>query len=562
MMISISSFARALNAKSFGKANALLLGFEASARLLGNDLASVALARLGVSSTGTSISTFDIRNAWNQAGPDDRYRFLRSAFSARAPDIGAIRDLACLIRQARIGAIIATDPACALHQQLLRCDVLDADAIFHCCWSNLDALEPIRQSLGDRPIFIDVGEVLIDGFLPGILGFDHQQATRIQNIIKDMSSKYDKTICWGWSRFNTLIDRIWTSENGRYFVLGKDSENDRTFMPGADMILVDQVSSSQSLEIASLDLLRAVTEELCPELSAKDQTPARSYEQAVNAQLAPPRYDSAPLLCDERAADELIRESRQKALVVIGVDATLVRSRLATLLVRLLVKSKDMVEHETVSRLEEVTDRVTSFYEEPDNLFWVVEYAGTNDLPMLGQGFFQDLATSLTANPRLKTLLLIPIFYAEEIARSAPPPTFYAESLTFEKLFVPTRLRIWLREVFPELIDSEEEESLAEEMCRIVHGIGANWTSNGGLDRIHLALNRWRRSVVSRNQDMNELDSLLDAWREALVCFAQRSTRGEDGGDDLSVRPRSLADDLGDWDLLVASRPPSEKDRK
>jgi hypothetical protein len=555
-MWSISDFAKAVKARGSRRSNALLIGFEGSARLMGNELAAVALTQLQLSSTGTSLNTNEIQRAWRSAGAEGQYLFLKSAFGARQPNIAAIQNLACLIREAHIGVIVATDPIHALHQELVKVDVIDAYAMFNCCQNKVDLLAPMRENLRDRPLFIDGGEVLIDGLIPGLYGLNHQDSQLIYETLRKTSTGYDKTICWGWSNFNTSVEKFWTSESGRYFVLGKDSENNRTFLPDASMDIVALQNQSQS-DIASLNLLQAVAEELCPGSSAaklQAETQMVSSAQMGNLQNTQPSYAS-PLLCDERAADGLIRESRQKSLAVIGVDSAVVRSRLASLLGRLIVKNRDLLEHEPISRLEEISERVTSFEEEPENLFWVVEFVGGSDLSLLAQPFYRELAISLTTNPKLKTLLLVPSFYAAEIERSARGVNLHAETLTFEKVFVPERLRAWLKEVFPEL--EGEEESLAEEMCRVAYEMDGEWTSNGGLDGIHLALNRWWRSVEFTQPDMTDFEHLLEMWRESLECFAGSSGEFQDEGD-WGIRPRSLSDDVDEWELRVVSRPRRE----
>lgn len=580
MDVPISHFVANLKAKSFGKPNALLIGFEASARLLGNDLASVALSKgLGLASTGDAITSAEIRRAWNQKGRDDQYSFLRSAFSAKAPNENAIRDLACIIRDGRIGAIIATDPACALQQQLVSYQVLDPGARFDCCSGVLEYFDQIRESFGDGPIFIDAGEILIEGLTPPVLGFDHLYERRIEAMLQKASDHYDKTICWGWSHYNTTVGRIWTSQEGRYYVLGQDSDNNQTYLRNIKNTYVVDRANSRSKDVASLDLLRAVAQDSCPGGEPPQRVGVISDEQIVGAQTAQPRYNSLPLLCDEASAAEFIRESRLKRLAVIGVNASSVRSRLASLLVHLIVKNKDMVEHETVSHLEEITDRVTSFKEEPESLFWVVEFVGGKQLPILEQKSFQNLTSKITESSKLKTLLLVPSFYAEEIVRATRSLKLSAETLTFQKLFTPDRLRIWLHQVFPEL-EQDAEERLAGEMCRVALEIeNADWTSPDGLDRIHFALNRWSRSVVFRNQDLSDLELLLKTWRKALESFAQRNGGEPPDADDWGIRPLKgkrpprltrppgvirprrgvqpapLPDDLEEFDLHVVSRP-------
>jgi hypothetical protein len=547
-------FVTALSANPYGKQNALLIGFEGSARLLGNDLAAEALKRMGVLSTGSSIQPNEVYRTWNNLGREGRTAFLRDGFSSTKPNADAIQHLTHIIERARVGIIIATDPVCALQVLLQEAGILEPHASFNFCQGKLEKFRDWRESIGGRLIFADAGETLIEGLVPGLFDLQAAEMKVIHDKLKENSGLYDKTICWGWSPFNTKVEKLWTSEKGHYFLIGNDSNHTKTFMD-YDPEVAD--TGSNYTEIASLGLLRAISERFPAQPSSP---PQRRSARSVSHQPAERKYEPIPLLCSEHFAAEILKESRNSRVSVIGIDGRLVRSRLAARLVRLLLQDKEMVEHEVIGNLRVLAEKTADLEGEQGPLFWVVEVVGATETLTLRQAYLQELTKTLNTLSSVRTILLVPIFYAEEITQSARNINFYGESLTFDKIFNSPRLLEWMEEVLPDRMifdDDENENTLVADMCEVVYEMKDQFDCDDGLDRIHLALNRWWRMLT--RWKVNSSTNYLEAWRSALEAFPMRHPddlgAGESDFSDFEFHPRFVTSPAGeDWELQFASR--------
>jgi hypothetical protein len=215
-----------LDFQAGGGRAALLIGFDGGSALLDHPTSEAMLENLkrGRDSPGRIQEPGPL---WGRMSSSRlKQEFLeKHTRIGQSPDNGALHRIAGLLEQRYVRAVVATDADKGLQQSLLRKGL--AIKSFECSFPDLNPdrsgskLDILGERIERYPVFIDGGEVLLQGFVPSIIDLQLVEVRQVRNALREFLKPFAMVLCWGWCEQNIPLKDICDEDRTRLFLLGE-----------------------------------------------------------------------------------------------------------------------------------------------------------------------------------------------------------------------------------------------------------------------------------------------------------------------------------------------------
>jgi hypothetical protein len=426
---------------------ALLIGFDGGRALIGHSASEKLWIDLGATPRESrGFIRQDLANKWFNKGPGQRFELLERHTREDLPDAVALDALAALLNEGYLHCIVMTDPARRLYARLYD---LGAD-MHHFNCSREDS--KILKALGPgktHPVFIDGGELLLC-LTPNMYDRSVETMAVLKKDLKDYLSSFTYVFCWGWDAYNERVDKLFSPQEGHYYILGASSENGSADEIRPYKLVEDSAGES---ERATTQLLKSIDRCLHPH-----GRPAPQAHPARPGHMRPPQvvsngevdpYSPPCLLWDESTCASILKETDSHPISVVGVEGDLVRSRLAEKIRDAFEKKSRRSRFCRYPSLGALTSYIRSLQEmaQPYGSIVADSPERFGDERTWNEGIAGSLQTWV---PILKSrgacaVLFVPPAWAEIVlARNGSTPGVWTQSLWATECMEESRVQKWL----------------------------------------------------------------------------------------------------------------------